>query len=120
MGLGFYLETYDPDVLFSGIQVDTDKQEIAVITDMTLYAKWEALPFICGDVNGDGLVNLMDTTILRRYAAGWTLEEIGIAAIKEAAADVNNDGEVNLQDASILRRYTARWSEYTLLPFISI
>ncbi|MBR6917530.1 MAG: dockerin type I repeat-containing protein [Clostridia bacterium] len=53
-----------------------------------------------GDVNSDGVVNLKDATLVRRYyVAGWgvTLDTI--------IADVNCDNAVNLKDATLIRRY---------------
>ncbi len=58
-----------------------------------------------GDINGDGRIALLDSTILRRYLAGWT----GVT-INESNADVNNDGRVTLLDSTILRRYLAGWT----------
>ena len=70
--------------------------------------------FILGDVYGDGVCNIRDATILRRYVAKWD----GVT-VNELAADVNNDGVVNIRDATILRRYVARWEGYENLPYSS-
>jgi len=59
---------------------------------------------IPGDLNGDGTVSLMDSTLLRRYLAGW--ENV---TIDEALADFNGDGKVSMIDSTILRRYLAGW-----------
>jgi len=59
----------------------------------------------------------VDAVIVRRYAARWTLEQIGVNSINLNAADVNDDGQVNLVDATILRRHAARWAEYSILPY---
>jgi Leucine-rich repeat (LRR) protein len=73
--------------------------------------------FMYGDLNDDGLVNLTDSVILRRYTAKWPLADIGVDSINLDAADVNNDGLVNLTDSVILRRHTAKWPEYAILPY---
>ncbi|MBQ4578552.1 MAG: hypothetical protein IJA84_05755 [Clostridia bacterium] len=65
-----------------------------------------------GDVNSDGVVELLDVTVLRRFIAGWT----GVT-VDEAAADVNGDGEIGLDDAVILRRHLAGWPGYEL-PYV--
>ncbi|MBR6918337.1 MAG: hypothetical protein IKN38_09140 [Clostridia bacterium] len=55
---------------------------------------------IYGDVNGDGVVNLKDATLIRRYyVGGWGVE------LDMTIADVNGDGVVNLKDATLIRRY---------------
>ena len=55
-----------------------------------------------GDVNGDGMINLKDVVMLRRFiAGGWGIE------VDPRTADVNSDGTINLKDAVMLRRYIA-------------
>ncbi len=57
-----------------------------------------------GDINSDGEVNLLDSTVLRRHLAGWSN-----ATINASNADVNADGKVDMKDSTILRRYLAGW-----------
>ncbi len=55
-----------------------------------------------GDPNGDGVIDLKDVVLIRRYlAGGWELE------VNEANADVNDDGVLDLKDVVILKRYLA-------------
>ncbi len=55
-----------------------------------------------GDPNGDGVIDLKDVVLIRRYlAGGWDLE------VNEANADVNDDGVLDLKDVVILKRYLA-------------
>ncbi|MGN0114103.1 MAG: dockerin type I repeat-containing protein, partial [Acutalibacteraceae bacterium] len=61
-------------------------------------------PFIYGDLNRDGKVNLMDLVALRKYLAKWSIE------VDTAAADCNADSKVNLMDLILLRKYLAKWS----------
>ncbi len=56
-----------------------------------------------GDVNSDGEVNLLDSTVLRRHLAGWDI------TINASNADVNDDGKVDMKDSTVLRRYLAGW-----------
>ena len=57
---------------------------------------------VAGDASGDGVLNLKDTVLIRRYlAGGWDVE------IDEAAADADGNGEVTLQDVTLLNRYIA-------------
>lgn len=59
-------------------------------------------PRVAGDASGDGVLNLKDTVLIRRYlAGGWDVE------IDEDAADVDGDGEVTVQDVVLLNRYIA-------------
>lgn len=67
------------------------------------------IDYIPGDVNGDGVVNGKDVTLIRRYNAGHEV------SINEAAADVNDDGVINGKDATLIRRYNAGY-DIELLP----
>ncbi len=66
-----------------------------------------------GDINGDGELDLSDSTILERHLAQFN----GYETIDESVADVNRDGEVNLLDSTILERHLAKWSGYETLPY---
>ena len=69
------------------------------------------LNYIPGDVNGDGVVNGKDVTLLRRYnGSGYDV------TINESAADVNNDGMINGKDVTLLRRYIAGGYDVKLQP----
>ena len=52
---------------------------------------------LMGDVNGDGLVNITDVTLLIAYAT--TQEDNGINL---DAADLNGDGNINVTDVTML------------------
>jgi parallel beta-helix repeat protein len=55
---------------------------------------WQA-PGLCGDVNGDGVVNVLDATKVKNRAGNpsYPLDD-------EWAADVNGDGSINVLDAT--------------------
>ena len=55
-----------------------------------------------GDLNGDGMRNAKDVTLLRRCLAGG----YGIA-VEDGAADVNADTVVSAKDVTVLRRFLA-------------
>ena len=57
-----------------------------------------------GDVNSDGLINIKDVVLMRRYLAKW--ENVNIDHV---AADVNGDGLINIKDVVLMRRYLAKW-----------
>jgi len=61
------------------------------------------IDYIPGDVNGDGRVNTIDVTWIRRYRMGGY--EDTLQNFNEAAADVNDDGRINTVDVTWIRRY---------------
>ena len=63
--------------------------------------------FMLGDVNKDGVVDIKDVTILRRYLAGTVAAD----TVDAPAADCNEDGVVDIKDVTILRRYLAGTAE---------
>lgn len=67
----------------------------------------------CGDVNGDGSVDLKDVVVLGKYITG----SIGASEINVGNSDVNLDGGVNLKDYVILKRHMAGCEKYRNLPF---
>ncbi len=56
-----------------------------------------------GDVDGDGLVTILDATCIQRHLAG--IRKIGSDAMEQADAD--RDGFVTILDASVIQRYLA-------------
>lgn len=64
-----------------------------------------------GDVNGDGVVNTKDVSLIRRWIAGGYGQ-----TIDERAGDVNNDGKINTKDVSLIRRFIAGGYGTVLTP----
>ena len=61
-----------------------------------------------GDVNGDGIINSKDATmILIAAAKQGTGRETELTASQQKAADVNGDGKINASDATVILRYAA-------------
>ncbi|MCX6829052.1 MAG: right-handed parallel beta-helix repeat-containing protein [candidate division Zixibacteria bacterium] len=56
--------------------------------------------FICGDVDGDGIVNIKDITYLIDY-----LYKNGPPPVMLGLADVNDSGQTNIQDITYLIKY---------------
>lgn len=52
------------------------------------------------DVNGDGVLNIVDCTLIQKYAV--SLEELSDEQLKKA--DCNKDGTVNVMDATTLQK----------------
>ena len=59
---------------------------------------------IVGDVDGDGLVTVVDATLIQKYAA--RLENLSSAQL--AVADTTKDGSVNVKDATQIQKLVAR------------
>lgn len=57
---------------------------------------------ILGDVDGDGVVTIIDATCIQRHLA-----EIPIYSYNETAADTDGDGKVTILDATSIQRYLA-------------
>lgn len=60
--------------------------------------------YLSGDANGDGVVDMKDVTILKRYLAGADVE------IQLSGGDTNGDGMIDMKDVTLLRRYLAGWN----------
>ena len=58
---------------------------------------------IIGDVDGDGVVTVVDATLIQKYAA----DSIGNTEFNVNTADVNLDGFINIDDATKVQRYAA-------------
>lgn len=54
-----------------------------------------------GDADGDGVVTILDATVIQRKLA-----EFAVSRFNETAADVNGDG-LNILDATAIQRYLA-------------
>ncbi len=85
------------------ITASLNNGKITAECEITVYRS--ASGVVAGDSDGDGKVGMRDSTILRRWLAGWE----GVT-IDEAAADVTGDGIVTMLDSTVLRRYLAGWS----------
>jgi hypothetical protein len=70
----------------------------------TLIAAIVDAKYILGDVNGDGIVDLKDLSVLARYFAGYS------ETIVSDAADVDADKSLDLKDLSRLARILAGYA----------
>ncbi len=66
----------------------------------TLYAGFEKTADVPGDVNGDGVVNVKDLSMLRAYIAGLIPTNV-------MRGDVNGDGAVTIKDVKALKELIA-------------
>ena len=82
--------TYYVRVKYSGTMLASDNQEVTV-------AAYSAS--MLADVNGDGTIDTVDLTIMRKYLSGYTVE------MNTAAADLNGDGTIDTIDLTLMRKY---------------
>lgn len=57
-----------------------------------------------GDVNGDGVLSLLDVLLLQQYVA----KRVSADKLNVAAADLNGDGTISLQDVLLLQQRVAK------------
>ena len=60
-------------------------------------------PVLVGDADGDYIITVIDSTVIRRVLAG--LKER--SEINETAADADGDGVLSIMDATLIQRYAA-------------
>ncbi len=63
-------------------------------------------PFLRGDVNGDGVVDALDASLILQYVAHKFGDEN--PDFNKSAADANNSGEVDALDASLVLQHAAK------------
>lgn len=102
-------DVLDIDVICRyGDVVDGDMRPVSV---ETVSGSVEMIEFMPGDVNGDGRINGVDVSLLRRYiVGGYDIE------INKQAADVTGDGRLNGTDVTWIRRHIAGGYDTVLKP----
>ena len=88
--------------------------DVVNVQTLTLYAYRDTEPTatnveptLVGDANADGVINLKDVLVLRKYLADLPVE------LDLAAADVNRDKSVNMKDVLALRQILAYGNIYS-------
>ena len=66
-----------------------------------------------GDADGNGIIEIDDSTIILRYKAGWSSV---MDTINLANADADANGVVEIDDSTLILRYKAGWSSAILGP----
>ncbi|MBQ8795566.1 MAG: hypothetical protein IJZ54_04000 [Clostridia bacterium] len=64
----------------------------------------ELVPYLMGDADLNGKVNVKDATLIQKHAAK-------IAALEgdsKVTADVNGDGKINVKDATVIQKFVAK------------
>ena len=76
---------------------DVKSTIIEAAVDAFSIMSYHCQAYVCGDINGNGLVNILDATMLINY-----LYKGGRAPDRMAGADVNGDAAVNILDVTYL------------------
>jgi hypothetical protein len=108
-------------VYFVTVEAENDVDSLR----STMMAVAEYIPdddgVLWGDVNGDGVVNSADVSMLRSYISAKAGSEEAVAAWLEANpnfnpanADANGDGFINSADTTLIRRWIAATDKTTV------
>ena len=60
------------------------------------------IPYMPGDLNADGKINIRDLGLLQQYLNNWDVTLLG-------DGDLNNDGKINIRDLGLLQQYLNNW-----------
>ena len=93
----------DPEPTEHPTQVPTEEPTIAP-TEAVTEAPTETSGYYLGDVNGDHVADVIDSTVIQRYLASVAYPDTCV--IKHG--DVDGDGIVTILDATYIGRYNAR------------
>jgi hypothetical protein len=78
-----------------GIQ---DKSKITAPASTTPYPT--QAPSVCGDVNGNGTIDIIDARLVAQYYVG-----LGPASFNAQQADVDASGTIDIVDALLIAKY---------------
>ena len=103
---------YDPDSehgwYWSQIFVECSGE----IKGQYLPVKYKIVPACCGDLNGDGFVDIFDYILMKKALSG----SIYLNDLQLESADCMQDGALTIADAVVLMRYIT--GAYPTLPFV--
>ncbi len=72
---------------------------------------------LCGDVDKNGVVNMLDGIAIMKYYNKWTGFETGSKYnFSNAVADVDGNGVVNMLDGIAVMKHYNKWSGFETLP----
>ena len=67
----------------------------------TLVTATISMAALCGDVNGDGKVDIGDALLIAQYASGERACGVGMFS-EPGSCDVNQDGQCDMLDANLI------------------
>jgi len=86
---------------------------LAVRADNLVYS---GNKYLVGDVNGDGVVNIVDVSAVSKQVGQSTASPYGFGSGKyNPDADMNNDGVINIVDVSIVSNHYSQTSAWKLV-----
>lgn len=86
-----------------GLYVSSTSTGYKLVASFSVTDNWEEAPYTLGDVNMDGKIDVIDASVILRYAANLDT----LTDTQKAAADVNRDNTIDVIDASAVLRYAA-------------
>lgn len=116
---GYIVEVYPDRIIFRGTNITSGLAlptcTYLVKTSSQMIGKESVvLPKnICGDTDGNGIVNVIDATNVQKYVSALLTDK----DIISANADTNADGKVDIKDATLIQKYIA--GMYEELPLLS-
>ena len=106
---------YPQYITIEGKKINAENYALAQYSTVIIPDSQTPQPTVlAGDVNGDGVVNIQDATLLQRYLAEFTTED-GKPLLdlnnKQTffRADANGDGKVNVRDVTAIQRKAAEF-----------
>lgn len=100
---------YNDPKLILGVYKDTPGHQYAV-NNMIDHIVLDGAKY--GDVNGDGVIDILDSTEIQKFAA----EKTDFTDEQFELADINNDGFVDVIDALLVQKYVV--GKYDIPPII--
>lgn len=86
-----------------GLYVSSTSTGYKLVASFGVTSSWEEAPYVLGDVNMDGSIDVIDASLILRYAANLNT----LTDTQKAAADVNGNNSIDVIDASMVLRYAA-------------
>ena len=101
--ISFTLFPYQMEVGEYNVYVSSTGGSYTKVASFSVTDSWEEAPYTLGDVNMDGAIDVIDASVILRYAANLDT----LINTQKAAADVNRDNTIDVIDASAVLRYAA-------------
>lgn len=94
--------SHSDDLVIYGY-TDSTAQTYAKENDINFVSLGYATTIVIGDVDGDGKITIMDTSMVQRSIAQY----ITLTDIQTIAADTDKDGKIAVMDATAIQRFIA-------------
>ena len=101
--INFTLFPYQLEVGEYNVYVSSTGGSYTKVASFSVTDSWEEAPYTLGDVNMDGSIDVIDASLILRYAANLNT----LTDTQKAAADVNGNNSIDVIDASMVLRYAA-------------